>query len=66
MSDDERDQLRQLQDTWLALPTVQAQIRGWGWGHSIATRDAPTFAEVRDTLLPDWRWWFADYIGDVT
>lgn len=61
-SDAQRDEMRKTQDQWLADPTVRHHIPAWGWNEPIATRDSPTFADVRDTLLPDWQDWFRTFL----
>ncbi len=64
MSEAERDRLRKLQDDWLSRGEVQRHVRNWGWGQAIATGDSPTFADVRDTVLPAWEGWFVDFLGE--
>ena len=61
----ERTRLRKLQDRWLALPSVQHQIREYGDDQQIAcsayATDVPTFRDVRTLLLPTWEGWFKDF-----
>ncbi len=65
MSDSERKRLRELQDKWLAAPHVAYQTANYGWEQPItASPGAPTFAAVRDMLLPDWEAWFADFFRE--
>lgn len=64
MSDEERQQLRDLQDRWLILPSVVAQIRDYGEGHFIAGLGSPSFRRVRTELLPEWRGWFEAFFQE--
>ena len=61
LSDLDRDRLRALQDRWLALPVIVNHVRNHGDDTPIAGPDAPTFADVRRVLLPDWEEWFNDF-----
>ena len=65
MTDKERDELRALQNKWLALSVVQHQIRNHGEDHQIAgafyATDNPTFRDVKTKLFPRWREWFSDF-----
>lgn len=64
MSDRDR-YIRALQDKFLQLRVVKAQIRDYGDGHTIGGVGTPTFRQVRDELLPEWEDWFAAYLeGD--
>lgn len=60
----ERDELRALQDRWLARAEVRRHVERHGWGERIALPTGPTFAEVRDVLLPDWKEWFREFLGE--
>lgn len=53
--------LRHLQDRWLALSFVQAQVRNHGEDERIASGDAPTFRQVREEELPEWEGWFVEF-----
>jgi hypothetical protein len=58
----ERARLRALQDRFLADPLVRKQVEGWGEDHPVAFEGAPTFREVRETLLPRWEGWFREFL----
>lgn len=68
LTKDERDELRTLQDRWLALPVVKHQIRLYGETEPIAGGYPgarwPTYREVRELLHPDLREWFADFFRE--
>lgn len=64
MTQKDRDRLRKLQDAWLRDPLVRHQIETHGENHPIATADAPTFGEVRTTLLPEWEAWFREFLAE--
>lgn len=61
MTDADRDRCRALQDRWLALPAVQAQIRNHGEDRRIAGHDSPTFRDVRTLVLPWWQGFFQEF-----
>lgn len=61
LTDQQRDELRDLQDRWLNLAVVKHQIRNHGEDEHIAGPDSPTFYDVRRLLLPEWRQWFSDF-----
>ena len=56
-----REELRALQDRWLALGVVQNQIRNYGEQERIAGPTSPTFEDVRRFVLADWKAWFEDF-----
>lgn len=65
----ERDELRALQDRFLALPVVRYQIDNYGEdqplaGHFPGGNPWPTFREVRESLHPDLKGWFLDFFRD--
>lgn len=63
MRQSERDQLRALQDKWLALPVVQNHIRTHG-DHTLIfgfyATEGPSYRDVQKMLYPELREWFAD------
>lgn len=65
MTDADRARLRKLQDRWLVLQEVKYQTAAFGWSERITGNPtAPTYADVRDTLLPAWEHWFADFFRE--
>lgn len=69
MTKPERDELRFLQDDWLALKSVRWQIMAFGDDEVIAMgfhgSPWPTYRDVRTMLLPDLKTWFEDFFrGD--
>lgn len=69
MTEREHNDLRTLQDHWLALPLVRRMIEWWGEDDPIAMgfpgRPWPTFRDVQERLLPELREWFEDFFrGD--
>lgn len=55
----ETEDLRNLQDRWLSLPSVRERIRREGWSARIAGDASPTFREVFDAPRYAWASWFA-------
>jgi hypothetical protein len=68
MNDADRNRLRALQNRWLALPSVQAQIRLYGEHHQIAgafyATNHPSFHDVRTKVLPQWEAWFMEFFNE--
>lgn len=63
MTDKERQELRKIQDRWLAKVAVQHHIRNhgdhtriFGWN----TNHGPTFADVARFVYADLKQWFLD------
>lgn len=65
MTDEERAKCRDIQDRWLALPTVRSQVDNYGEDHSIAVVGSPTFRRVRTQVLPDWKTWFEAFFAEA-
>jgi hypothetical protein len=55
---------RELQDAWLALPSVANQVRNHGWDQCIAGKGSPTLADVRTFVLPKWQAWFEEFFEE--
>ena len=64
MTDAKRDALRVLQDRWLRIGTVQAQIRNYGLDHAIGGVGTPSFRRVQDCVLPDWETFFRGFFEE--
>ncbi len=60
MTDQERKELRELQDRFVAHPAVQKLIERDGAHRCIAHPNSPTFEEIRTELFPAWRLYFED------
>ena len=52
---------RECQDAWLAIHSIAYQIRQNGWDGNMCGSCSPTFADVRDFILPDWQGWFEEF-----
>jgi hypothetical protein len=62
MTNETRNRLRELQDRWLDIAAVKYQVCNFGEETCIANSpNAPTFREVRETILPSWEVWFLDF-----
>jgi hypothetical protein len=64
MTDPERDELRCIQDSWLAHSLVRHQIEIHGEDHAIGVSSWPSFRDVRLHLQPDFRDWFLSFLED--
>lgn len=64
----ERDELRALQDRWLALPHVRRQVELYGEDEPLAAgfpgRPWPTYRAVRAMVFPDLKGWFEDFFRE--
>lgn len=64
MDESRRDQLRDLQDRWLALPVVRRQCANYGDDQEIAGPGSPSFAQVQHLLLPSWESFFQEFFDN--
>ncbi len=64
MTDPERNELRDIQNQWLAHPLVRSQIERHGEDDSIGVPGWPMFRDVRLHLQPDFREWFLSFLEE--
>lgn len=59
------DDLRALQQRFLEHGATCWQIGYHGWDGKIAGPESPSFANVRDRVLPGWETWFREFLGET-
>ena len=58
MTASERTSLRRLQDRWLRLNAVKADIKARGWEAEIGLPGSPTYGDLNVMLFPQWSEYF--------
>lgn len=63
LSEREVRELMDIQERFLALPSVVFMCQRYGEGECICGEGSPTYAQVRAGPLPQWKEWLQSYLG---